>query len=296
MKAALIMNPAAGKGKPLAVQNRIEETLQNHGIDCEILLTCKTGDAVTLARDAAAQGHRLVIAAGGDGTVNEVVNGIAGTGATLGILPVGTVNVLARELKIPLDLGKALKVLAHGNVRHMDLGSANGQYFTLMAGFGFDAEVVANVLQPIKDIIGSTAYILKGLETLAKYEATEITLEMPHETVTSKAFVVVVANVSRYTYTLKLAPYASPDDGLLDICVFERPIMDKVGFAGQIADVFLNRHTSHSAVKYYKARSVKISSDPGIMVQLDGDAFGVTPVEVCAIPRALPVIAPKIDS
>lgn len=295
MKAALVLNPIAGQGKPVSVQDRIQADLDKYGLDAEILVTAKAGDGTSLARDAVGRGFDLIIAAGGDGTVKEVVNGIAGTGARLGIVPVGSVNVLARELKIPLDSGKAIRTIAEGKEKAIDLGQANDHFFTLMAGFGFDAEVVANVIQPLKDIIGTSAYVLKALETIASYQATDITLEMPDGTYSTKAFLAIVANARTYTYHLNIAPLALPDDGLLDICVFERPDTDRIGFIRQIADVFINRHIYHPAVSYFKTPHVVVKSSPDVMVQLDGDAFTTTPVEIKAIPHALSVIVPSED-
>ena len=292
MKSVLILNPVAGRWRPAGIEERIDRALRKHGISCEILRTEKAGDASSLARRAAGEGCELVIAAGGDGTVNEVANGLVGTNATLGILPLGTVNVLARDIGNPLDPKKAIKTLAGGITKNIDLGCANGRYFTIMAGCGFDAEVVANVLQPIKDLIGGSAYVLKSLETLAKYLATDVVLKMPDETYSTKAFLIVIANVSTYSYNMKITPHASHDNGLLDICVFERPIMDRIGFMHQLADVFVNRHLYHRAVQYFRTTKVTVKSDPEIMVQLDGDSFGTTPVEISIIPRILPVIVP----
>lgn len=294
MRAVLILNPTAGGGKPAKIEEKVDRTFRRYGVQCDTVLTRKSGDASDLARKAAAERYDVVIAGGGDGTVNEIVNGLEGTDVPLGILPLGTVNVLARDLRIPLPLSKAVRVITEGNVRRIDLGHANGRCFTLMAGFGFDAEVVANVLQPMKDMIGSSAYVLKALETLAKYEATDVVLEMPEETCSTSAFLIIIANVSTYTYNLKVAPYASPDDGLLDVCVFQKPVSDKIGFVRQVADVLIHRHLYHRSVKYFRTSRVAIKSEPEIMVQLDGDAYGPTPIEVSVSPRALPVMAPAL--
>jgi len=292
MKAALILNPTAGRPKREGFQDRVIRALSIHGISCEIAFTQEPGDGSRLAREAAERGAEVVIAAGGDGTVNEVVNGLVGTEAALGVIPLGTVNVLARELGIPLNPRKAAQVIAEGAVRKIDVGCANGRCFTLMAGFGFDAEVVAKVLQPLKDMIGASAYVLEGLGALARYQATEMTLEMPGETYSGGAFLAIVANVSTYSYNLKITPHAAPDDGLLDICLFERPLTDKIGFMRQMAEVFINRHLYHKAVRYFRTPSVKITSSPEVMVQLDGDSFGSTPVEITILPRILPVLVP----
>jgi len=288
--AVVILNPVAGRRKIPGLEKRLDKAFCRHGIPCDILLTRRAGDATELARKAAQQGADIVVAAGGDGTVNEVVNGLVGTNTPLGIIPLGTVNVLARELGIPMFASKAIRTIAEGSPKPIDLGMANGRYFTLMAGFGFDAEVVTNVLLPMKDWIGASAYVLKALETLAKCQATEITLEMPEETYSAKAFMVIVANVSTYAYNLHIAPMAAPNDGFLDICVFERPITDRIGFMRQVAEVFINRHMYHKAVRFFRTTKVTLRSNPEVFVQLDGDPFGKTPVEISILPQVLPVI------
>jgi YegS/Rv2252/BmrU family lipid kinase len=292
MSAALIINPTANKGKSAALTDKLCKGLESRGVECQPYVTEKPGDATAFARKAAEGGAQTVIAVGGDGTVNEVINGIAGTGVCLGMLPAGTVNVCARELGIPFNIKKAIDVIAEGRIKHIDLGMANERYFVLMAGLGFDAEVVSHVFRPVKDILGSSAYVLKGLETLARYSATEVTLEMPEETYKASAFLVIVANFSTYTYNLKIAPYASPESGFLDICVFECSVLEKLKFIQHIADVFLKRHLLNDEVKYFRTARVKITSSPKIMAQLDGDAFMTTPVEITAAPHILPVIVP----
>lgn len=292
MKITAILNPTAGQGKALIARKRLEAAFSDRGLQCSTLLTSKAGDGTTLARKAVDDGSEIVIAVGGDGTVNEVVNGIAGTGVGLGIIPGGSVNVLAREFGIPLDLEGSVQVIADGNLRNIDLARASDRWFSLMAGFGFDASVIASVLLPVKDIIGSSAYVIKGLEMLPKYDATEITLEMPDQTYSAKAFMVVVANVSTYSYDLKIAPYANPDDGLLDICVFERPFADHIGFMHQISELFMKRHIDHPDISYFQTPSVTVRSSPQIMSQLDGDPFLATPVTVEVAHRVLPLVVP----
>ncbi|MHB1457136.1 MAG: diacylglycerol/lipid kinase family protein [Armatimonadota bacterium] len=292
MEAAVILNPIAGQWQIGSIKDKIAYEFKKHNIDCIIMETQSAGDGIRLSKEAVESGYKTIVSAGGDGTVNEVANGIVESDAVMGILPLGSVNVLARELKIPLDLKGAVACIAGNNIKNIDLGLANDRYFTLMAGFGFDAEVVSTVLQPIKDMIGTSAYIFKGLEMLTTYNATDVTLEMPEQTYASKAFLIMVANASTYTYRLKITPYALPDDGLLDICIFEHSAMDKLGFARQITDLFMDRHLEHDEVKYFRTTSVKVISSPDVAVQIDGDSFGTTPVEIRIAPGILPVIVP----
>ncbi|HEY3298427.1 MAG TPA: diacylglycerol kinase family protein [Armatimonadota bacterium] len=292
MKTAVILNPTAGQGKPGASIEILKQSLNCCGIDCDILFTEKEGDGSILAREAANRGYDTVVAVGGDGTVNEIINGLAGTGVKLGLIPVGSVNVLAKDMGIPLDLRKAVTVLAAGNVKEIDLGVANGRYFAMMAGIGFDAEVVADVFRPVKDLIGASAYVFKGLEKLATYQATDVVIEMPEETYSGKAFLVVVGNLSSYAWSVKVTPDAVPDDGLLNICVFERPFTDRLGFIHHIADVFVQRHAYHDEIKFFSTTRALIKSNPDVMMQIDGELFGTTPADISVISRALPLIVP----
>jgi diacylglycerol kinase (ATP) len=298
-KAVLVVNPTAGGGRSVRAEQVVIKTLADVGIDCEVVRTQNPGDGIAAAREATRSGCELVLVAGGDGTINEVINGMVGSNAALGIIPVGSVNVLARDLGIPLCISEAVEVIASGTIRRMDLGVANGRYFSLMAGIGFDATVVASVPRSVKDLIGSSAYVLKAVEVFSKYKATKVFLDMPEDVgggYEARAFLVVVANVSTYTYNLRIAPSAVPNDGLLDVCVFERSITDKIGFISQVSQVFINRHLYHKAVRYFRTPWVVVRSEPNVWVQLDGDVCGTTPVEIFVVPSALSVIVPSENS
>jgi diacylglycerol kinase (ATP) len=143
LRVVLLVNPVAGMRRlPL---EPIQAALRARGAAVEVALTTRPGDATTIARQAAAAGADVLLACGGDGTVNEAVNGLAGSQTALAVLPGGTVNVWAREVGIPLDPVRALQLLWEGQRRWIDLGRAGERYFLLMAGIGFDADVAAQV-------------------------------------------------------------------------------------------------------------------------------------------------------
>lgn len=302
MNALLIVNPAAGQGKPQDALDTMQAALKP--FLGRVVVTRKAGDGERAARTALERGFDAVLVAGGDGTVNEVVNGLltASSGPSalpLGLVPLGTQNVLAHELGLAPagDLAAAAARLQAGKTRRLDLGLAGSRYFVLMAGFGFDAAVVRDVLGPVKDRLGPAAYALATLGTLAKYQSTAITLALDGETVRSDAFLVVVANAASYaSRRVKLAPFAAPDDGWLDVCVFERPKtgrdLDRVGFASQMVSVLARRHSHGSGVRYYRAKNILLSSVPPIGGQIDGEAFGETPVKITIVPQALTVFVP----
>jgi YegS/Rv2252/BmrU family lipid kinase len=299
MKALLIINPAAGQGKRALASDAVHDAFRE--IDPEIYLTQTIGDAERTAEVAAASGrYDCVIAAGGDGTVNEAATGVlkawarTGIQVPLGIVPLGTQNVLAGELGLPAaSLHDLAAVVKTGRTRRIDVGRINDRYFLLMAGLGFDAAVVRDIQRPIKELIGPAAYAFATLAALTKYRSTSMKITLDGEVLTSEVFLLVVANAASYAYRqVKIAPFASLDDGWLDLCIFERPPTDRIGFATQVAALFAGRHLRDPRVRYYRAREIRIDSDPSVGVQLDGDSYTTTPVSISAVPRGLSVFVP----
>ncbi len=296
MNSLLIVNPAAGQGRPQEALEALQTSLAP--VLGGVVITRGPGDAQRAAQAAAADGYEAVLAAGGDGTVNEVVNGLLASGISravlpLGLVPVGTQNVLAHELGLPADLDATLTLLRAGRTRRIDVGLAGDRHFVLMAGFGFDAQVVREVLRPMKALLGPVAYAFATVGALATYRSTQVRLRLDGEEVRSEAFLVVVANAASYAYRqIKLAPFAALDDGWLDVCVFERARSDRVGFVTQMMAVLARRHLRDPRVRYYRGKHLLLESDPPIQGQMDGDTFGGTPVEISVVPRALTVFVP----
>jgi len=297
--ALLIVNPSSGQGRPQESREALLAALRPFVRD--VLVTQGAGEAEDAARRAALSGHYdAVLVAGGDGTVNETVNGLVSARADggallpLGVIARGTQNVLAHDLSLPQhDLPAVVSMLAGGKTRAIDLGRAGDRCFCLMAGFGFDAIVVQNVVPGVKDLIGPGAYALATFQTLAQYQSTSVRLTLDGEEVRSEAYLVVVANASSYALAqVKMAPFASIDDGWLDVCVFERAPGDRIGFVTQIMAMFARRHLRDPRVRYYRARRIVIDSDPPIQGQLDGDMFRATPLTIDVLPHALEVFVP----
>ena len=300
-------NDVSGSGKAGELHDLITSAF--HEISYDLIVTQRRGDAERAANEAAvSQSYGSVIVAGGDGTVNEVANGLL-TGAAsmstskdasvtspipLGIVPIGTQNVLASELGMqPGNIRDAAAAVISGHTRTIDVGEISGRYFVLMAGFGFDAVVVRDVQKPIKELVGPAAYAFATLSAITKYNSTAMSIVLDDEPISTRAFLLVVANAASYAYhQVKMAPFASLDDGWLDICVFEKPPTDRFGFATQVAALFAGRHLRDPRVRYYRARTIAINSLPPVAVQLDGDPFGTTPVSISVCPRALRVFAP----
>ncbi|MDR3710707.1 MAG: diacylglycerol kinase family lipid kinase [Capsulimonadaceae bacterium] len=298
MKSLLIVNTTAGQRAGDDVLRQLSEAYGDQ--TPPMSFTTGAGDAHRLAYEAAITGrYDCVCAVGGDGTVNEVASGLIeaapqSSRPLLGILPCGTSNILATELGIPgPDLRGAVDVIREGFVKKIDYGRVGDKIFLLMAGCGLDAEAVRDVFAPLKSVMGPGAYVMSGLAALATFETSRVVLTYDDETLTADSFVIVVANVSAYGVgAVKLAPFAALDDGWLDICLFEKPPMDKIGILGQVMRIVARRHIGDPRVRYLRAKRIVIDADPPLAAQIDGDTAGQTPMTIELVEKSLSVLAP----
>jgi diacylglycerol kinase (ATP) len=291
-RICLIVNPTAGQAKPGVALREVVECLSAWCPKVEVRETDCRGAGERIAREVKPGEFDVVIAMGGDGTLNEVLNGL-GPHTPLGVLPLGTANVFARELGIPVnDLPAACEVLRTCTPRPVDLGCCNERRFSLMAGIGFDAEAVKEVPPNIKDLIGAPAYVLSGLKALADMpRPLRYRLTLPDRTIRASGMMLVVANAASYAGAMQMAPLASLDDGWLDLCLFRE--RNKLAFLGQWFNVLMGKHLQDPHFSYHRAQSVRVETDPPSAVQLDGDYFGRTPVDIRVLPGAVHVIHPQ---
>ena len=295
--AVIIANPASGN-VGFSLQNRhFDETLaflRAQGWKAELWYTQSAGDGEKLARKAVKQQVNLVIAAGGDGTINEIIQALAGSETALGVLPGGTVNVWARELGIPLDDIGARKVLVHGQTRRIDLGCVNGRYFLLMVGIGFDGEVTQAVEgKPLKRL-GILGYTLAVLWLGPGYRGFPIVAQIDRYVVKTRALQIIVGNTQLYAGAVKFTWQAHCDDGLLDLCIVrKRSLWGRLVVA---KDFILRRAQRRLWVRYDTFKSLKIETPEPIPYQIDGEAGGFTPAEFSVAPGILKVIVPQKTS
>jgi YegS/Rv2252/BmrU family lipid kinase len=290
--AVIIANPTSGSYIHHA--RRVEETLaflRAAGWEIELQLTKEAGDACRLARQAVAQKIDVVVAAGGDGTINEVIQELVGSETALGVLPMGTVNVWARETNIPLDITGAREVLLHGVTRRIDLGKVNDRYFLLMAGIGFDA-VVAQAVEnkPVKRL-GVLGYLLVGTWLGLGYESFRAHLTINGRVIKKNALQIVVGNTQLYAGAIKYTWQAKCDDGLLDVCVVRKRSM--LGRIVVFWDFLLNREQRRQWVSYQRFKTLEVRTRKPVAIQVDGDPFGYTPARFTVAPKALKVIVPR---
>ena len=255
------------------------------------------GDAERLAREAVRLGYRAVVAAGGDGTLAEVLTGLAGSTVPLGIIPQGTANLVASNLDLPFDVEGAVEVIVNGSALPMDIGQMdNGRYFALIAGAGWDGEVMRDATRELKDRLGFGAYLFAALRNVATPPSSLFHIRADDQEFEIRAATVLVANVGQIFHALlplefKLAPATSVSDGMLDICIFApRSLPDVAAVLWKVAS---RRYVGDQRMIYLKARSIHIDADPPMVVQVDGDVTGTTPLSARAVPGGVTVLVPR---
>lgn len=294
MYSLLIVNPTSGQGKAAKEKRKLLDMVSNmpHVRAC---VTTHPTEAFEFASQAVGQGFDRVIVAGGDGTINQAINGIGDSGVPLGIIPLGTGNVLAHELGIPSNnIARALEIIDANNIREVDVASADGRRFILMAGFGFDAAVVESVSPKVKDVWGTMAYAPAIVEQLIKYAPTRFRLTLHDgEVVETDAFAVVVANCGTYAHSFKIAPEAVFDDGLLDVIVFEKGnATTTLRLVRQCLSTIFQTDLAGITATCLKTASVRIESDPPVRSQIDGDVTGESGVLIKVLPKCLRLLVP----
>jgi YegS/Rv2252/BmrU family lipid kinase len=288
MRTLLIVNPMSGaRGQRWRSQD-LPGMVQSWFPEAALHLTRGEGDATEAARQAVRDELDLVVAVGGDGTVNEVVNGLVGSSVHLGILPAGTENVLAKERHVPSALEKAALYLKEAPARRADVVRVGERHFLCFAGIGFDALVVDKMQPDQKAKLGAMAYVMTGFEQMFKYQevARTATIQVD-ETPPLKVdfWQIIVANIQTYGGGLRPAPRASMHDGLLDMVVWPRA--DLPGMIHQIVATATGAHLGLAEVKYLQGQRIWIDTDPPSLVQVDGDLLGHTPVLFEVLPQAL---------
>lgn len=284
---AVILNPAARGARARRLQARIE-ALTGSAV---IYATSRCGDAECLARDAVRDGYRRIVAAGGDGTVNEVVNGIAGSNAALGLLPLGTMNVFATELGLPGDLERCWQVVCDGATRLVDLPSANGKHFVQLAGIGLDAQVVKETSLAFKKSFGPLSYLVSAAQIAAR-PPPRLRVETAESIAVEGSFV-LIGNGRLYGGPFPFFKQAVIDDGLFDVLVFKK--LNYLDMMRYLQDVIFRSSITSPEVEYLQTTSVSVTSEDAVPVEIDGELIGKCPVHFSIQPRGLRVFAPPIS-
>lgn len=291
----VILNPAARSAHAAARENAIRALSPAP----ELFITESPGEATIIAERLAREGRRLVVAAGGDGTMNEVLQGIcranaeraAGQSATaLGVLPVGTMNVFSLELGMPgNDLAASWKVIVSGQRREVDLWQANGQYFVQLAGVGFDAEIIKETPWARKKRFGPLSYVLTAVQLLSRTPPV-LSVHVPGRPPLHGS-VVLIGGGRHYGGPVPVFPQADNGDGLLDVLIFRG--LGGWEFAQMIGAILTKGYAPCEDIDYLQLREFTVTSDREAPVEVDGElAISTTPVTFAAAPFRLEVAAP----
>jgi YegS/Rv2252/BmrU family lipid kinase len=291
VKVRAILNPRAG----VAAQRTREavERGRPSWTDYAVYLTREAGHATALAREAVTAGADLVLAVGGDGTVNEVAQGLLGSPAALGIVPVGSGNGLARALRIPLRPEPALAALESGARRRMDVGFLNGRLFLNVAGVGFDAVVGHAFHERGKrgGRRGFLGYVRLCLLELRTYRSPRLAIEVPPERLELEAFVLTFANGPQYGAGAVINPGAKLDDGRLEVVAFEQAPLWRIVATG--SRMFLGGLERSAGYRRLSGAAATVAAGSPFAVHCDGDpSEAVARVEVVLRPGALEIVAP----
>ncbi|TCP58126.1 diacylglycerol kinase (ATP) [Tumebacillus sp. BK434] len=297
-RARLIYNPSAGKE---ALRNHLPDVLdilEQGGLEVSCAMTHGANDAILAARQASAEHFDYVIAAGGDGTINEVVNGLSTLDyrPTLGILPAGTTNDLGRALGIPRDLKKACEIIVHRHAMEMDVGQIGDDgYFINIAGCGRLTELTYEVPSKLKTHLGQLAYYVKGLEKLPGLKTIHLEIDSPDFAYEGKAMLCLIANSNSVGGFEKLAPNAKLNDGLFDVILIKQVSLPELITLARMA--MKGDHTNSDRVIYFQTDSLTISSPELVELNLDGEFGGHLPQTFRCLKHHLKVlVAPPADN
>jgi diacylglycerol kinase (ATP) len=294
-RARLIYNPTSGREMIKRSLPEILEKLELAGYEASCHATTGAGDATKAARIAVERQYDIVIAAGGDGTIHEVVNGLAEQEYRphLGIIPAGTTNDFARALQIPRDVCSAVDVITKGDRIPVDIGRINDKYFINIAGGGRLTELTYEVPSKLKTMLGQLAYYLKGMEMLPSIKASDVRIEYDGKLFEGEVMLFLVGLTNSIGGFEKLAPDSSINDGLFSLL-----ILKKINLAEFIRIATLairGEHVNDPNVIYTQANRVKVSSSETVQLNLDGEFGGLLPTEFENLYRHLEVFVPIDD-
>ncbi|MEN8131930.1 MAG: diacylglycerol kinase family protein [Pseudomonadota bacterium] len=293
MRVFVVANPAAGRAHAGSIMKSLNQIARDRDWRLEVYETTGDEPLPDLVREAVKEGAEMVFAAGGDGTVSAVVDGLVNTSVPLGIIPTGTGNVLAQELGIPLDVGRACQMLA-GNpaTRSIDALQAGARFFVLSIGAGINAMTIKRTTPKRKRQLGPLAYVWTVLKVLAGLQPHTFTIVADGQRKRVRATDVLLTNVATITGPLRWGSHIRPDDGQIDICILRaRNLLDIIL---AVWDAMVpDRPRRERNLRYWHANhSILLFAAEPIPVQGDGEPLGETPIEAQIWPGAIDVLVP----
>ncbi|RYG73307.1 diacylglycerol kinase [Lentibacillus lipolyticus] len=292
-RARIIYNPTSGREAFKRELPTVLERCEIAGYETSAHATTCEGDAIKAARAAAEHHFDLVIAAGGDGTINEVINGLAEQEyrPKLGIIPTGTTNDFARALWIPRDIGKAVDIILRGRSMLLDIGRVNHHYFMNIAGGGKLTELTYEVPSKLKTMLGQLAYYMKGIEMLPSLKPTHARIEYDGEVIDEDIMLFLVSNTNSVAGFEKLVPDARMDDGYFDLLILKK--MNLAEFVRIATLAQRGAHLEDKRIIYAQAKQINVETDDRMQLNIDGEFGGMLPGEFLNLPQHIEVFAPE---
>lgn len=288
-KVLFIINPKSGVDRVKALQDLIDKYLDQSKYIPELAYTQYAKHGTEMAREAAGKGFKIIVAVGGDGSVNDIIAGIYGTDATLAIIPKGSGNGLARSLRIPLDPALAIGLINKGHKATIDLGKADDRIFVSNAGVGFDALVARKFAKSNRR--GMAIYSWIVTKYLWMYKEWKWDIEVDGKSMKEKAFILTVANAAQFGYNFKIAPLADLQDGLFDIVIIKK--YPKILGAFIAIRAFRGTLMKSKYVLHFKGKKVTIRHPQLSLLQMDGDVHPCGPeVKVEMLHASLNIFIP----
>lgn len=286
VRICFILNPASGTNRRQNLAPLLARYLDTTQVSYEVRPTEYAGHAILLARQAAEDGFRVVVAVGGDGTINEVGRGLLGTSAAMGIIPRGSGNGLARHLGVPMGVGAAIQRLNAPDFQRIDVGRINGREFFCTAGLGFDAHV--SKCFAVAGTRGLATYVQVALREYRQFTPVPIQVKFNRKTLKTDCYVLAFANASQYGNDAYIAPNADIRDGLLDMCLIDAlPLRRAVRVGLGLA---LGNLPASGAAAFHTASQVQVTAARPLGFHVDGDYVAeATSFEVELLPLALEV-------
>lgn len=292
-RARLIYNPTSGREEMRRRLPDVLQRLERGGLETSTHMTTGEGDATLAAAEAVERGFDVIIAAGGDGTLYEVINGMAEkeNRPPLGILPLGTTNDFARALCIPRNWEAACDLIVRGHTQAIDVGKVNQRYFINIAGGGSLTELTYEVPSKLKTVLGQLAYYMKGIEKLPRLKPIEAFIKSEDRDLHEEIMMFLIANSNSVGGFEKLSPDASLHDGLLDVFILKK--CNLAEFIRVLTLALRGEHFSDPNLIYFKTRSIQITSPDYVQLNLDGEFGGTLPCEVSVLPSHLHIFVDK---
>lgn len=288
-RIVFIVNPISGVAKKGHLVKQIESTIDDSTFDHEIIYTEGPGHATEICKQHSLDGTEVVVAVGGDGSVNEVAKGLVGSNTALGIIPAGSGNGLAHHLKIPVNYKKAIDVINHHRIIKIDTGSINDRLFVSIAGIGFDGFVAHKFAQGSRR--GFLSYARIVAEEYPTYKPRKYKIQINSKVIKTRALFIGFANSDQFGYRASIAPHAKIDDGLLDIIIMKKPLVIEIPILASL--LYWRKIDKWKHIEIIKASELTVEMKKKRWVNMDGEPMALgKKLHIKVHPQSLNIVVP----